>query len=160
MTGTSVQVIRWMAGQDQTTVWDVKKHTERRSLTQNAYFHVLLEKIANATQLPKPKVHNIMLRRYGQSMYIGGRQVTVTIPDTEKAEEETLMAETFHLRPTSQVRLGTKGQMFRTYVMMRGSHELDTAEMNILLAGTIEEAEQLGIETLTPRERERLWKAS
>lgn len=160
MTGTSVQVIRWMVGQDQTTVWDVKKHTEKRSLSQNAYFHVLLGKIADAMRLPKPVVHNMMIRRYGQAQGIAGRLVTVAIPDTEKAEKETLLAETFHLRPTAQVRMGTKGQMFRTYVMMKGSHELDSREMAILLDGTIQEAEQLGIETLTPRERERLWKAS
>ena len=146
MTGTSVQVIRWMVGQDQTTVWDVKKHKEKRSLTQNGYYWTLIEKMADVMKLPKPG--------------IAGRLVTVAIPDTEKAEKETLLAETFHLRPTAQVRMGTKGQMFRTYVMMKGSHELDSREMAILLDGTIQEAEQLGIETLTPAERERLWKAS
>ena len=88
MTGTSVQVIRWMVGQDQTTVWDVKKHTEKRSLSQNAYFHVLLGKIADAMRLPKPVVHNMMIRRYGQAQGIAGRLVTVAIPDTEKAEKE------------------------------------------------------------------------
>lgn len=160
MTGTSVQLIRWLVGQDKETVWDVKKHTQRRSLTQNAYYWQLVGEIADAMRLPKPKVHNIMLRRYGQVQGIGGSKVTAAIPDTDEAEEETLLSQTFHLCPTSQVRMGTRGRMFRTYVLLKGSHELDSREMNILLAGTIEEAQQLGIETLTPAERERLWKAS
>lgn len=160
MTGTSVQVIRWMVGQDQTTVWDVKKHSEKRSLTQNGYYWTLIEKMADAMKLPKPVVHNLMLRAYGQAQRIDGWVATVPIPDTEKAEKHVLRAETYHVRPTSQVRMGARNQMFRTYVMLKGSKELTKEEFSVLLDGTIQEAEQLGIETLTPAERERLWKAS
>lgn len=105
-------------------------------------------------RLPKPEVHNKMLRAYGQVQGIDGRIMTVTIPDTEKAERQTLLAEGYHVKPTSQVRLGTKNQLFRTYVLLKGSHELNTEEFSILLDGTIHEAQNIGIETITPLELE------
>ena len=39
---------------------------------------------------------------------------------------------------------------------MRGSHTYDSREMSELIKGTIQEAEDLGIETLTPRELEQI----
>ena len=40
--------------------------------------------------------------------------------------------------------------------MMRGSHTYDSGEMSILIDGVVQEAKQLGIETLTPNELERM----
>lgn len=159
MTGTPSQVIVWMTKQKDGTLWDVKKHTEKRSLSANGYYWVLIGKMADTLRIPKPEVHNRMLRAYGQPHVIGGRLATVPIPDTEEAEKETLMAETYHVRPTSQVRMGTKNQMFRTYILLRGSHELTTQEFSVLLDGTIREAQQIGIETLKPIELEALYAA-
>lgn len=157
MTGTTLQLIRWLTNQKPDTEWDVKKHTKKRSLSANGFYWKLIGQMADALRMAKPEVHNRMLRAYGQAQGIDGRLVTVTIPDTEKAEREALMAESYHIRPTSQVKLGTKGQMFRTYVLLKGSHELNTKEFSVLLDGTIREAEQLGIETLTPAEIEALY---
>lgn len=156
MTGTTPQIIRWLTMQEQERVWDVKRHTEKRSLSQNAYYWQLVGKMADVLRIPKPEVHNRMLRAYGQVQGIDGRLVTVTIPDTEKAEKEALMAETYHIKPTSQVRMGTKEQMFRTYILLKGSHELNTVEMTALLDGTIQEAQSIGIDTMKPIELEAL----
>lgn len=154
MTGTTPQIIRWLTMQDQGRVWDVKRHYEKRSLSQNGYYWQLVGKIADAMRIPKPEVHNKMLRAYGQVQGIDGRLITVTIPDTEKAEKQTLLAESYHVKPTSQVKLGTKNQLFRTYVLLKGSHELTTEEFSVLLDGTIREAQSIGIETITPLELE------
>ncbi len=156
MTGTTMLLIKWLTSQKPDTVWDIKRHTGKRSLNANSYYWVLIGKMADALRLPKPVVHNKMLRAYGQVQGIAGRLVTVTIPDTEEAEKQTLMAESYHVRPTSQVKLGTKNQMFRTYVMLKGSHELNTEEFSALLDGTILEAQMIGIETLKPIELEAL----
>jgi hypothetical protein len=40
--------------------------------------------------------------------------------------------------------------------VMRGSHTYDTREMSRLIDGTVEEAKELGIETLTPEQLERM----
>ena len=54
-----------------------------------------------------------------------------------------------------------KGNEVVFYRLMRGSHTYDSREMSELIKGTIQEAEDLGIETLTPRELEQIlgkWK--
>ena len=156
MIGTALQIIRWLATQKPEQMWEVKKHTKKRTLSQNAYYWQLCGQLADVLRLPKSVVHNNMLRAYGQAQGIDGRLVTVTIPDTEKAWKQALMAETFHVKPTSQVRLGSKNQMFRTYVLLKGSHELTTEEMSVLVDGIVQEAQEQGIETLTPAELERM----
>lgn len=154
MIGTALQIIRWLATQKPEQMWEIKKHTKKRTLSQNAYYWQLCGQLADVLRLPKSEVHNKMLGDYGQAQGIDGRLVTVTIPDTEKAYKQALRSETFHVKPTSQVRLGSKNQMFRTYILLKGSHELTTEEMSILLDGTIHEAQQQGIQTITPAELE------
>lgn len=155
MTGTAVQIIRWLTTQKQDVEWDIKKHRKKRSLDANGYYWKLVTEIAEATKVSKNEVHNVLLRRYGQAQGIDGRLVTVYIPDTEKAAKQALMAEDYHIKPTSYVQVGSKGQVFRQYVMLRGSRTYDSREMAILIDGAISEAEQLGIQTLTPAELER-----
>lgn len=154
MIGTALQIIRWLSGQNQEGEWEIKRHRKKRTLSQNNYYWELVEKIANVQRLPKAQVHNEMLRSYGPVQGIDGRMVTVTIPDTEKAWKQALLATSYHIKPTSQVKMGTKNQMFRTYVMLKGSHEMNTEEMSILLDGTVREAQDNGIETLKPYELE------
>lgn len=154
MIGNALQVIRWLSTQKQDVLWEIKKHRKGRTLSQNAYYWQLCGQIADALRLPKEQVHNEMLRSYGQVDRIAGQLITVPIPDTDKAEQEVLRSMKYHLMPTSQVRTGAKGQLYRTYVALKGSHELNTEEMGILLDGTIQEAKQLDIETLTPAELE------
>jgi hypothetical protein len=46
---------------------------------------------------------------------------------------------------------------------MRGSHTYDSREMSRLIDGTVSEAKELGIETLSPAELERMkqqWRVS
>ena len=155
MTGTAVQIIRWLTTQKQDVEWDIKKHRNKRSLDANGYYWKLVTEIAEATKTSKNEVHNVLLRRYGQAQGIDGRLVTVYIPDTEKAAKQAILAEDYHIKPTSYVQVGSKGQVFRQYIMLRGSRTYDSREMAILIDGAISEAEQLGIQTLTPAELER-----
>ena len=155
MTGTAAQIIRWLTEQKPETIWEIKKRRKKRSLDANGYYWKLVSEMADALRISKAEVHNILLRRYGQPEGIDGRLVEVLIPDTEKAAKKALMAEEYHLRPTSFVQAGSKGQNFRAYILLRGSRTYNTEEMSILIDGAIREAEQLGIQTLTPSELER-----
>lgn len=49
-----------------------KQWKEKRSLDANAYYWVLLSKLAELMKISKPRAHNIMLRRYGQPLIIDG----------------------------------------------------------------------------------------
>lgn len=155
MTGNAVQIIRWLTTQKQETVWEIKKQKKKRSLDANGYYWKLVSEISEKLRVSKNEVHNILLRRYGQAEGIDGRLVTVYIPDTEKAEKQALMAEDYHIKPTSYVKAGTKGQTFRAYILLRGSRTYNSKEMSVLIEGAIQEAEQMGLQTLTPKELER-----
>lgn len=147
MTGTRNEVIRWLLGKPQDKTYEVREKRKKRSLNQNDLYWALVTEMANAMRISKNEVHNVLLRRYGQPEAIEGRLVTVTVPDTEQAERQTLLAEEYHVKPTSQVKLGTKNQFFRTYILMRGSKTYDSKEMSILIDGAIDEANQMGIDT-------------
>ena len=122
----------------------------------NAYYWQLLSKVAEKLLLTKPHAHNIMLRRYGQKLIIGGELAYVVIPNTEEAEQTADEAETYHVKPTSQVKEGKGGIMYRTYIMLRGSSDYDTKEMSTLIEGLVSDAKELGIETMSAEELERM----
>lgn len=137
---------------------EIKKHREKRSLDANAYYWKLVSDLAEALHVSKPYLHNDLLRKYGQIAIIDGKAVYAVIPDTDEAQREIDEAQTYHLKPTAQVKAG-KGGMFRTYMMLRGSHEYDTREMSQLIDGLINECREMGIETLPPGELERMMAA-
>lgn len=152
LTGTAEKIVMFLMNQDRDKVWELKQHRARRTLSQNAYYWQLLTKTADALRVSKNSLHNTILRSYGQYMRIDGQIVTTALPDTDETEKTVLEAETYHLKPTSQVRIGRNNIMYRTYVFMRGSSDYDTKEMTVLLDGLVQEAQAQGIETLTPRE--------
>lgn len=137
----------------------MKKYRRKRSLDANAYYWKLISKLAEKLHISKGRMHNIILRKYGQREYIDGKIVTMPIPDTEGAENTILEAETYHIKPTSQVKEGKDGQMYRTYVMLRGSSSYDSKEMSELIDGLVSDCKEMGIETLPPEEIEQMLKA-
>lgn len=157
MTGNKLQIIKLVESEPLDKLWDIKEHKAKRSLNQNSYYWALLAKVAEKSSISRNRCHNEMLASYGQDEYVDDRLVYVTIPDNEKAEREAMEAETYHLRPTSSVMDGNDGILYRVWVMLRGSHTYNTAEMRRLLEGMIDEAKQLGIETLPEEELEMLY---
>ena len=135
----------------------IVQYRKKRSLDANAYYWTLLTKFADVIGLSNPEAHNMMLRGYGQSEIFGGKAVYVTIPDTEEAEKKVNNATDYHLAPTSQVRLGNDGVMYRTYRLLRGSRTYDTKEMSRLIDGLITCCKEAGIpetEIASPNEKE------
>ena len=129
-----------------------KKHRKKRSLDANAYFHVLVSKIADVMNISKTRCKNIMIGRYGQQEFLDdGQQVVLksNIPVSKMLEQEFL-----HCIPWGAKNENGTEVIF--YKVFRGSHTLDTREMSILIEGTVSEAKDLGIETLPPAELERL----
>lgn len=135
---------------------EIKQYREKRSLDANAYYWQLLTQLADALNISKPAAHNRMLRQYGQLMIIDEQAVYTVLPDTAEAEKAINAAETYHLKPTSQVKQGKGGKMYRTYMMLRGSSDYDTKEMSVLINGLVEECKEQGIETIPPDELRRI----
>lgn len=138
---------------------EVKKHRESRSLNANAYYWSLVGRMADILKAPKSEIHNRLLRDYGTLEEAGGQLVTLLLPDEDEVAKEVDRKETYHLKPTSHLKEGKDGRMFRAYFLIKGSSEYDTKEMSTLIDGAISEAKELGIETLTPEEHERMMAA-
>lgn len=153
-TGTARELVFKLAkvADEDERVFDLVIHREKRSLNQNAYYHVLLGQVADKLRISKSRLHNDMLRHFGQTMMIDGRPVCVMLPDTDESEDTAWESDTVHLKPTSATVEGANGVRYRQWKMLRGSHEYDSREMSILVDGIIQEAQQLGIQTMTPDE--------
>ncbi len=135
---------------------EIKKYRHKRSLDANAYYWVLIGKLAKVLGLSNPEVHNKMLCLYGQPEIFEGKAVYMTIPDTDAAAEKVANATDYHLQPTSQVREGNDGIMYRTYKLLRGSHTFNSEEMARLIDGLIGCCKDAGIsdaEIATPDEK-------
>ena len=117
---------------------EIKKYKAKRSLDANAYYWVLLTKLAKVIGLSNAEAHNMLLCRYGQPEIFDGKCVYMTIPDTEESEKKVKNSSEYHLQPTSQVREGNDGVMYRTYKLLRGSSTYNTEEMARLISGLIE----------------------
>ncbi len=137
-------------------VFSVKEYKRKRSLDANAYYWVLVTKLAKVLNLSKPHLHNLLLRRYGQPEIVDGQMVFLVLPDSESGTRKADEAETYHIRPTSQVKTGVDGKVYRTYVMLRGSSTYNTAEMSELIDGLVSECKEQGIETLPEEELKRM----
>ena len=156
MIGNRIEIIQALANAPDGKVYELKEHKVKRSLNQNAYYWQLLAQVAAKTYISRNRLHNELLASYGFDQIIDGQLVCTMLPDTDEAEQIAMEASTYHLRQTSKVTTNNNGERCRVWVLMRGSSEYDTAEMSRLVDGLIEEAKQIGIETLTPDELERM----
>lgn len=134
--------------------FDIRLHRERRSLDANALYWVLVTALAKALEISNARCHNMMLRRYGCPETFGDKLAYIVLPDTDEAEEKALEADSFHVKPTAQVREGRDGLLYRTYILLRGSSSYDTAEMSRLINGLIEDCREMGVDTTSPYERQ------
>lgn len=138
---------------------EIRKKRKKRSLDANAYYWKLASEVADALHVSRPYIHNYLLRKYGQIEIIDGQGVYIVLPDTESAQKSVDESQTYHLKPTSQVKPGKGGIMYRTYMMLKGSSEYDTKEMSYLIDGLVSECKEMGIETVPPEELERMMAA-
>ena len=133
---------------------DIKatKHRNKRSLDANAYFHVLVNKIAEKTNESDAAVKKRLVQEYGtlardEEDNVVGIKLPISV-DVDKLIEYTRW---FDRRTES-------GHVFNCYLVMKPTHEMNTAEMARVIDGTVSEAKELGIETMTPAEIEAMMK--
>ena len=120
----------------------IKKHRYKRNLDQNALYWCYVTELARVAGQSIAWMHNHLLAHYGYPFMVNGKVAMVVLPDDDETIQES---ETFHCKPTSQVKEGRDGTMFRTYIVMRGSSTYNTQEMSRLIDGAEREARQSGI---------------
>lgn len=138
MLGTAETLVKWLFNQDRNKLFEIKEHKKKRTLTQNAYYWALVNEIANHMKLSKDEVHYRLLKDYSQVALITIKS-NIDIKGYIRYYEFEREAD-------------INGIKFNVYKVYKGSSEMDKKEFNVLLDGTIQEAKQLGIPTLTPSE--------
>lgn len=123
------------------------KYKQKRSLDANAYAWVLMTKIANHPDISSSKedVYEQMLQKYGTLYEDEDGYITITVKksvDMSKVDGHWKF-------------IKDNGK-FASYLMIKGSSEYDTVEMSHFIDRIVEEAKELGIETATPDELERM----
>lgn len=129
----------------------ITKWRNKRSLDSNAYFHCIVDKIAKSTSQSRFRVKNTLIARYGQVETINGQPM---VYKTNAPEEYMLEQEFIHSYPCKVEE--QDGKTITFYKIYRGSHTYNSLEMSQLIEGTVIEAKELGIETLTPLELARM----
>lgn len=124
---------------------EAKKYRAKRSLDANAYAWVLFTKIAEVIRSSKDEVYEEMLQKYGCFHQDEDGYITVTVrADVDMSKIQ------------GHWKFYKSNGKFSSYVMIKGSSEYDTAEMSRFIDAVVCEAKELGIETATPDEIERM----
>jgi hypothetical protein len=85
----------------------------------------------------------------GRYRKIDGQCIYVLLPDTDRVEKELTNSVISHYAPLQDTVMGKDGIRYRWYVQLKGSSEYSTREMAMLLDLVIQDAESVGIKTLT-----------
>lgn len=128
---------------------EIKQHREKRSKSANAYFHVLVNKIAGELNQSDESVKTRLVIEYGiVARDEDGLVIGFKLPATVNVSKIYPYTRMFDQRVEG-------GKTFNCYLVLKPTHEMDTKEMARLIDGAIEEAKELGIETDTPEQLER-----
>ena len=123
---------------------EVKQYRHKRSLNANSYFWLILSEMADILHTTKDDLYLIMLERYGVFTHL---IVKPEVAERVKEEWRTV-------RELGEVVVnGKKGIQLQCFF---GSSTYNTKEMSRLIDGVVQEAKDLGIETMTPDELARL----
>lgn len=128
---------------------EIKRVRKKRSLDANAYYWVLVGKLAQALRTSTGAIHRQMLNDYGVIKTLDGRPVTFTLRAGIPPEE---VADYTRVVKTGEIN-GIKAVM---YAVEKGSSEMDSKEFSALLDGLISECQEQGIQTATPLELARM----
>lgn len=122
----------------------LSRFRETRSLSANAYFHVLCGKIAKALQAGNDEVKRRLVLEYGEQRHAeDGSPMWFVVPKGSDPIERAPYPKWF-------AEVNVRGVLSDAYIEYKPTHTLTTAEMSQLIDGTISEAKALGIETLSP----------
>lgn len=138
MIGNAEKIIQWLFQQDREKIFEIKEKKAKRTLTQNAYYWVLLHELAKALKIDNDTAHKMMLERYG--VY-------------EVISVQSGIDLTGYFKYFDEIGSGTvNGKQFTHYKIFKCSSQMDSKEFAVLLDGLISDCEELGIPTLTREE--------
>ena len=131
-------------------VIDIKWYFKHRTPSQNSYYWALIEKLGNELRINKELVHIDMLQKYGQGAFDKNGNKLIFSIRADISPEGILK----YSKEIGDAVLEVNGEKvnFKHYRALKGSSELDTREMTILIDGLISECQDYGIQTDTPEQ--------
>lgn len=125
---------------------DIKVWREPRSKDANAYFHVLVNKIAEAQGLGDDEVKKILVVEYGAlARDDDGELLGAMLPAGADISQ-------FYPYTRCYATKEVDGKQVDCYLFYKQTRNLDSKEMSRLIDGTIHVARELGIDTDTPEQ--------
>lgn len=129
---------------------EIKRYREPRSKNANAYFHVLVNKIAEAQRLGNGEVKRQLVLEYGTlATDETGSVLGAMLPASASMDDFYPYAKWYKSKVLD-------GKEYDCYLFYKQTHTLDSKEMARLIDGTITVAKELGLETMTPDQLARL----
>ena len=128
------------------------RHREKRSNDANAYFHVLVNKLARVMKNSDEEMKIRMNLQYGTIAKKDGTFCGVKVPKNTDIQS-------FYPYAKWIGEVEEAGKMFDKYLFYKRTSELDNAEMSKLIDGVVQECHEQGIETLPPAELKALKEA-
>lgn len=121
---------------------EVKEHREKRSLDANAYAWVMMDKLAEATHIPKEDIYREAIRN------IGGNTETVCV----KAAAADKLRESWGRNGLGWLTEEAPSKLpgCTNVILYYGSSTYDTKQMSRLIDNLVSDCKALGIETLPP----------
>ncbi len=122
----------------------VKKWRRKRSKNANAYFHVLVNEIAQTTGESDEAVKQRLVLDYGtvDRDSDGNKVALKVLPGVDFIK---------YYKYAKYIESREEGDLiFNIYLVYKHTSEMDTKEMARLIDGAIQEARELGIDTDTP----------
>lgn len=124
----------------------IKRNYNKRSLDANAYFHLLVNKLARYFNIPDEEMKIKMNLQYGTlARDKNNKIIGVKIP---------VSADITEFYPYAKL-IGTcteNGKDFNKYLFYKETHLLNTKEMSDLIEGVVQECREYGIPTKTEDE--------
>lgn len=149
MVGTQKQLITWLLEQDNTKKYEVKEYKEKRSNDANAYFHVLINKLARHFNISDDEMKIKMNLDYGTiARFEDGRIKGCKVPEGTNIKEFYKYAKWYK----------TDEEGNDCYIFYKETHLLNTKEMSQLIGGVVQECKDAGIETKSRAEIDSLLK--
>ena len=128
---------------------EIKKAAKHRSLEANRYCWALIDQIAEKTGIKKSEVYRAAIRE------IGGVSQWADMP-TDAVERFRQIWEGHGLGNQVEIVSTDDNTGWCEVVIWFGSSTYDTRQMSALLDSLIQDAEALGIPTITPKEEEKM----
>lgn len=142
MLGHRKELIDYLITQNDETIFELKEKKEKRTLTANAYYWSLVNRVAITVNVSPEEVHKDIIFNYSTSELI-----------IVKSEIDVSRIFKYYQKVRETKINDVDFTIYKLYV---GSSKMSKKEFSRLLDGIIQECEQLRIPTLTKNEIEKL----